>query len=114
MAEVAAEEMLGGGAAGGGMVAGDARDAHVGPLEGEIDHGNAPAAKLAHVFHRLLVRAQRHERAVARPAARQARETVLDHQVPSVRAREAGDALQSRRIGGGDEEEDAALPHGSP
>ena len=94
-----------------GVVAGDARQLDLGMVQGEVDDGDAVLHERADEAVGLLVAAQRDERAVAAPAAREAREAVDDGEVPAMGLREPGDALDALRVGGLDQQEDVALLH---
>ena len=93
------------------VVAGDPRQPDFRMVEGEVDDGDAVPYESLDEPVRLRVAAQGDERAVAAPAARKAREAVDDREVPSVRAREPGDALDALGIRRLDHEEDVALLH---
>ena len=75
------------------VVAGNAGEADLRMVEGEVDDGDAVPHESADESVCLRVAAQGDERTVSAPPAREARETVDDREVPAVRTCEPGDAL---------------------
>ena len=102
VAEVARGEVLRGEAPDGGMVAGDARELDVGPVDGQVDDGHAVAADPFHEIRRRGVRPERHEHAVPAPHGRLVAQAVLHHQVSAVFFRVVGDARQAGAAGRGE------------